>query len=528
MAIKHSLTILKTTSSVVQYHCAKSKNGVKATVGLVLLVSAIFSFKVLSLNELQQVAHFHLASASHTENLFTDMEGNLLGAKWYMISTTVASAETAHLTFERFGVSPILVKSLDEIPHPEAGYFNIILHQVVLGRPHYNNLLQRALYVNPFYPVKISVAKDAWVVVSRRKINSSEIVQLPLMELSPPETMNGKLIAPYTVFVPSQKAWNLIWQAEQDYNSDRPHIKVLSQQDLHNNKPMYRKRDTAYVYTFIAIDGSDQCDPLSMSPASLAGMMLSVHQVRKFSDRRIILFVQDSCADGFEKVLDSSMIPNVEVVTFQQVLDFAPQEIFGFAHYRASFYVKAYYLQKLNNYLKKPVKRLISVDWDYFPLQSMDHLFDVPVPAESLLATPGASHGSILNGGFLVFSPNLADDFIDFWQDMLKNYNGWHYTVKSANTLSGSEQEIFAYWYIKTGNYHVLPQWYNSLVKSYAVLKTQESIEALVEKLPSIHAGGYKPGKCLEKGSLLCKIVYERFEEDFNFLLENISLEIQV
>ncbi|KAL0251157.1 hypothetical protein GEMRC1_000370 [Eukaryota sp. GEM-RC1] len=121
---------------------------------------------------------------------------------------------------------------------------------------------------------------------------------------------------------------------------------------------------------------------------------------------------------------------------------FAPLEIFGPPKYRASFYVKSLFLQRLNNYLDKRVKRIISIDWDYYLLKSIDHLFDLPLPEETLLATSGSSHGSILNGGLLVFSPGYGEEFIKFWQQMLENYDGWHYTVKSAKDLPGLNKRL--------------------------------------------------------------------------------------
>ncbi|KAL0206313.1 hypothetical protein P9112_001620 [Eukaryota sp. TZLM1-RC] len=166
-----------------------------------------------------------------------------------------------------------------------------------------------------------------------------------------------------------------------------------------------------------------------------------------------------------------------------------------------------------------PVQHLISLDWDYFIYQSLDHLFDVPVSPESLLAVPGGNPATFLNGGFLVLSPGYGDDYISFWQALLRDYNGWHYFCEGATVLRSSEQETFAYFYIKHGPYYILPQRYNVLMRAMAFINDQNAASSMFNSLAGIHGGGYQPGSC-NKPQHHCSTAFGRFSNDYNYLFK--------
>ncbi|KAL0231852.1 hypothetical protein GEMRC1_011256 [Eukaryota sp. GEM-RC1] len=444
-----------------------------------------------------------LLSQSHPEHQFHSNNSDVIVSLWFHYCPK--SCETDQLVLSRVGLTPRIITSFEALDHHINGHFYIITHKVVVARPHYRRLIQKALDLAVDSPVKIPLDKQSWVIVSKTR-PSLEHSAFVTMNLSSTEQMSGKLIPPFTVFIPSSRAWNLKFQAQSDADAGFPPLHVVSEEHFKDLSPKYEVEDTAFVYTFTTPEGTNDCDVINWEPENLAGM-------------RIILFVQDSCSDHFSKLISLSKIPRVEVATYSHEVKFAPLEIFGPLKYRASFYVKSLYLQRLNNYLEKPVKRIISVDWDYYLLKSIDHLFDLPLSEETLLATPGSSHGSILNGGLLVFSPGYGEEFIEFWQEMLENYDGWHYTVKSAKKLTGSEQETFAYWYIRHGNYHMLPPYYNSLIKSYGKLMTSEEVPMFLDRLTAVHAGSYKPHVCVLNVEKECEAFYLQMKASYFDLL---------
>ncbi|KAL0231426.1 hypothetical protein GEMRC1_010830 [Eukaryota sp. GEM-RC1] len=495
-------------SSVRRYFYSPKRIRTHVSTFFLVTVFLLLLLLLLSANYLSSSSFasssYSFVSSSHHEHRFHDNDGVVLRPLW--VHFCPSSCKADELVLYRLGITSRPISSLEALDYHIDGHFYIITHKVVVARPHYRRLIQKALDLAVDSPVKIPIDKQSWVIVSKTR-PSLEHSAFVTMKLTSIERMSGKLIPPFAVFIPSSKAWNLKFQAQSDADAGFPPLHVVSEEHFKDLSPKYEVEDTAFVYTFTTPEGTNDCDVINWEPENLAGM-------------RIILFVQDSCADHFSKLISLSKIPRVEVATYSHEVKFAPLEIFGPPKYRASFYVKSLYLQRLNNYLEKPVKRIISVDWDYYLLKSIDHLFDLPLSEETLLATPGSSHGSILNGGLLVFSPGYGEEFIEFWQEMLDNYDGWHYTVKSAKKLTGSEQETFAYWYIRHGNYHMLPQQYNPLIQSYHTLINNDEVPKIFNQLFAVHAGPYKPHTCIKEEDTECDIYYSTFKDSFIDLVE--------
>ncbi|KAL0252114.1 hypothetical protein GEMRC1_001326 [Eukaryota sp. GEM-RC1] len=111
------------------------------------------------------------------------------------------------------------------------------------------------------------------------------------MDITTAEQMSGKHVPPFTVFIPTSKAWDLKFQAKTDAEGGFPPLHVVSEDQLQDLSPHYDVAETAFVYTFTTPEGTNECGVLNWNPENLAGMFLSVSQTRKYSkDELFCLF----------------------------------------------------------------------------------------------------------------------------------------------------------------------------------------------------------------------------------------------
>ncbi|KAL0231050.1 hypothetical protein GEMRC1_010455 [Eukaryota sp. GEM-RC1] len=306
----------------------------------------------------------------------------------------------------------------------------------------------------------------------------------------------------FSTLTAGNKVGSVLHQARIDASFDP--LFVLDESHLRGTPSLYEAKRTAYVFSFMGLDGKS-CSLQGLKVEALATMISAVKQLRQHTDRRIILLIQKECKPDFITHFDHLNL-DIEFVTFVMDLKLAPIRYFRYIKYRASFYAKSYFVMNVNDFLpENPVDRIISIDWDFFVLESFDHLFDAPVPKGSLLGTSArATSGILLNGGLLVFSPGNSK-FIEFWRFLLKHWNGWSY-FHVNNVITDSEQETFLYYFRKHNLFYMLPSRYNVSSK-YITRAKQCGGDITDEDYASIHFAGMKPGRCLLRGGTHKKVV---------------------
>ncbi|KAL0231703.1 hypothetical protein GEMRC1_011107 [Eukaryota sp. GEM-RC1] len=411
---------------------------------------------------------FLLSFPSHPFNQFK-VNGEPTTPSWFVYHNKSFTYSDTHQTFNRFAIYPTVITSSSILQSPKLlvpspnSFLVVFSSSTIFVRPNYHSWVQKTLDQIPEHSVAYSSFGDgSWIIISTRTLTLVDFVDVsshysfvPCAWSQPCPT--HKCGEP---FAPLKHAESCLFQAKID--SEFEPIKVISDDHFESLKPIYETFKTGYVFGYWS--DHDQCE--LKNKEVIAGMILAVAKVRKFSNRRIILLLSTQCLPNFKQYFSNFKF-DVEFVSFDFDLNMAHVSIFrNVLKYRAAFYLKSYYLIKINHYLgQKPLERIIYLDWDLYVQESLDKFFDLPVSNKSLLATSALDFYPItINGGLMVLSPD-NDLFIDFWQSILSPYKGWSY-FENSNILTHSEQETFLYYFRLTNQFYYLPPRYNTGIGS--------------------------------------------------------------
>ncbi|KAL0231350.1 hypothetical protein GEMRC1_010754 [Eukaryota sp. GEM-RC1] len=449
---------------------------------------------------------FSLLNHQHPQNQFVSQH-QIISPSWYIFGDVPTDN---FVSFKRFGINPHVLDPTFGSISPVSGSFLVVASsRTVLIRPDYHVWFQKTLdELESSSSAVFKIGSVDWVIISTRTLTLSDFDNLTSHRKFAKCYWNSCEVdlqfsgLPFSTLKAGKYLHSVLHQARIDASFDP--LFVLDESHLRGTPSLYEAKRTAYVYSFMGLDGKS-CSLQGLKVADLATMISSVKQLRRHTDRRIILLVQKECQSDFVTYFDSLSL-DIEIVSFSIDLKLAPFEHFQSKTFRASFYLKSYFLMKINDLLhENPLDRIISIDWDFFVLESFDHLFDAPVPKGSLLGTSAHwSSYTVLNGGLLVFSPGNSK-FVQFWQYILKNWNNWSY-FHDTTVIKESEQETFLYFFRKHNLFYMLPSRYNVSNKYIAATK-QCGGDIGNEDYASIHFAGMKPDRCLVKGGTYKKVV---------------------
>ncbi|KAL0214476.1 hypothetical protein P9112_006660 [Eukaryota sp. TZLM1-RC] len=426
---------------------------------------------------------------------------------WYMLSNH--SSPDSVLSYQRWGVSINVIPFTYELKVLPYTLAIVVSDQITLVRPNFHLLIQSTINqitssgqtAHTFFH---SFTPNAWLLLVPT-LSSPHSLSFPSVISSSshhPFTQCSWLTwreddgarfgygGPFSIV---KFSGSFLYQSQIDNDNSFPPLKVLADsqitQSSHHQFPIDK---TAYVFSWIG--------PFSLSntlSTTLSSMVASVNKVRLYSRRRIVILVEDCAFNDFVELFDLFPL-GVEIVKFKHSIDMADLPIFqNKVHYRASFYLKCFYIVNINDYVSPPIERVITLDWDVFLLTSIDHIFDLPLEKFSLVATGESSATYVtINGGLLSFSPGDTN-FLNFWKEIISNFQHtpWNYYYPHNQVLSGSEQSIFLYYYRSINSFYYLPNTYNMLSKGFYHSTVLNEEDAKV-----IHFAGDKPWLNSKKG----------------------------
>ncbi|KAL0206282.1 hypothetical protein P9112_001589 [Eukaryota sp. TZLM1-RC] len=484
--------------------------------------------------QLSSTVQYHFHHASKTDNFslrnpqhplnYYNVHGKILTPSWYIYASVPSDN---HLSFNRFGIYPtILPPSTSSLSPPDDHFLVVLSSHILLDQPTFHTWFEKTL--NSLEPdgsachsIKVNDNK-AWVMVSLRPLtrqdfpSKSDHSPFASCYWTHPKRNPNTQDLEGSPFGHVNDCVSVLKQSRID-SAFNP-VKVLTEQHLKNLSPQYKEERTAYVFGFMSKKDNSKCSLQSMDKKEVFSMIYAVKQVRKFSERRIILLVEDDCEQDFINNFDG--IQDLEIIPFK--VDFKMEITRYFEHdfFRASFYIKSYFMMKVNDYIpNNPIDRIISVDWDLFLLDSFDELFDLPIPSISLLGTNSVGGSTVpMNGGLLVFSPG-NNEFMEFWKSLFKPWQGWSYFTNN-NNIRHSEQETFLYWFRLNDAFYYLPPVYNMGLK-YIAQTRQFGGDINDYKFKCVHFyGGKKPHKLLNGGGVFNQILVDHFP-DFVEMVSN-------
>ncbi|KAL0231423.1 hypothetical protein GEMRC1_010827 [Eukaryota sp. GEM-RC1] len=442
-----------------------------------------------------------LLNLQHPHNQFVSQH-QVITPSWYIFGDVPTDN---YLSFKRFGINPHVLDPTFGSISPASGTFLVVASsRTVLIRPDYHVWFQKTLdELEPSSSAIFTIGSSDWIIISTKTLTLSDFRNLSTLQKFAKCYWNSCKVdlqfsgLPFSTLKGGKFLSRVLHQTRIDASFDP--LFVLDESHLRGTPSLYEAKRTAYVFSFMGLDGKS-CSLKGLKVDALATMISAVKQLRQHTDRRIILLIQEECQSDFITYFDSLSL-GLEIVTFAMDLKLAPVKYFRCKTFRASFYVKSYFLMKINDLLpENPVDRIISIDWDFFVLESFDHLFDAPVPKGSLLGTSARwSSYTVLNGGLLVFSPGNSK-FIEFWQFILNNWNGWSY-FHDNTVIKESEQETFLYYFRKHNLFYMLPSRYN-VSNKYITSARECGGDITDEDYASIHFAGMKPKQCITKGGL--------------------------
>ncbi|KAL0241689.1 hypothetical protein GEMRC1_006924 [Eukaryota sp. GEM-RC1] len=427
-----------------------------------------------------------------------------------------------YLTFNRMGYSTNVISSASKTTlHPqdfETDYIVIVSDHLAMVRPRFVSLFSKTLEsMPPNSTAKHDFGHGAWVILSTAPLNIPDDLNkkhLPFAKSSFLSTIGD----PTTVnhggpFAPLHYSHDVIYQAEIDDRQNLKPIKVFYEDELYGSQ-VYEIDRTAYVFIHLGESDTKPCNFKLLTANFLGYVVQSVFQIRKYSQRRIILLVEDQCQDGFHSLLNDKYNLDVEVIGFKKKVKWPGAYIFrGATYFRAPYVAKCYYLMKINDFLpkEKPIDRFIFLDFDLFIQKSFDHLFDINVPKESVLGTHDVNLNIPFNTGLIVSSP-IFDDFVDWSMNKLPAMAGFHYFRKNRNWLTHGEQEsMMAYFRLKE-QFYFIPSEYNEAFSVVHFASQHGDLNS--EKYYSIHSCWSKYWR-VEKSSPSGLNTYKKYIPEF-------------
>ncbi|KAL0231471.1 hypothetical protein GEMRC1_010875 [Eukaryota sp. GEM-RC1] len=396
------------------------------------------------------------------------------------------------LSFHRWNTSLSIVSPSTVLTPTTNSFLVLVSDQTLLVRPFFRSFLEQALD-NSCESAYHDYGHNSWILVSRIPVNTGNLLNFTSSSCKFPSsswlTFDKDGHYGYGApFMPLKFGSDYMYQLEIEKKNNFKPIKLLVPDENLNSK--FSNDTYAIVLSFMSFDPNG-CKLNSNKPGVHASMVLAIIRARTNTNGRVIVLSHDVCGEYFRKLLKHFEILNVEVVEFQQKMTLPSLHIFkNQEHYRASFVMKTFYIMNINKYLSNPIDRFMSIDWDVYLMKNVDYLFHQNIPKNSILVAGDTEPTVLINGGFLISSPNAFNgSFEQFSKDIIYNYKGWTF-FRKGRILKHSEQETYAYFFRKHDALYYLPLSYNrpawQIIKWFVFGFVENTVDIL-------HCSGAKP-----------------------------------